>query len=138
MGVTKMSKPIKVAVLNVESQEFEIIDNFNHELENMQKVVGGYIEALTVHESDNGRELVVWLNEEGKLIGLEPNFVLAIKETGKVADIVMGNVLITAVNEKGDTAGLTDADVQTIKQIFEFGRSVVTPAGLVTKVLWFE
>ena len=44
---------------------------FDNTLEAFQKAVGGYIEAVTISPN-----LVVICNEEGRLMGLEPNVVI--------------------------------------------------------------
>ena len=44
---------------------------FENTLEAVQKAVGGYIEAVTIYPN-----LVVICNEEGWLMGLEPNVVI--------------------------------------------------------------
>ena len=64
----------------------------------LQQIVGGYIE--TVRISDNG---ILIMNEEGKLLGLEPNFYL-----GAIGDTIVGPVLI--VGENGDEFADLPAD----------------------------
>lgn len=64
-------------------------------LEKMQEMVGGYIEI--VHAFSN---VYLVCNEEGKNIGLEPNFAFN-------ADVIVGNVLFAAVNNEGDFESLT-------------------------------
>lgn len=70
-------------------------------LEEMQGFVGGYIEALPLRD---GR--VMWLNEEGKLIGLPYNAVadLMAHQLSGIAmwDDIRGNVLIASPEESGD------------------------------------
>lgn len=59
-------------------------------LEELQKIVGGYIEVLRL-----GSEQIMVLNEEGKLYGLGVNdkaTVLAV--TAGYADIIVGDVLV--------------------------------------------
>lgn len=70
-------------------------------LAEMQGFVGGYIEALPLHD---GR--VMWLNEEGKLIGLPYNAVadLMAHQLSGIGqwDDIRGNVLIATPAETGD------------------------------------
>ena len=61
-----------------------------NELGVMQQLVGGHIETLRI--SDNG---ILVMNEEGKLLGLEPNFYL-----GAIGDTIVGPVLV--VGEDGE------------------------------------
>ncbi len=60
-------KTIKVAIKRPQdnSWHFETIDNT---LKALQRIVGGYIEPITLF-----RDLVIICNEEGRLLGLEPN-----------------------------------------------------------------
>lgn len=44
---------------------------FDNTLEAFQKAVGGYIETVTIQD-----DLVLICNEEGRLLGLEPNVVI--------------------------------------------------------------
>lgn len=64
------------------------IDN---SLEAMQKLVGGYIEV--VYMFDN---VFMVCNEEGKLIGLEPNLVLG------NGDVVVGDIFFVEFDEEGE------------------------------------
>ncbi len=57
-------------------------------LEEMQRIVGGYIEVLNLND---GRLMVV--NEEGKLEGLDLN-ITATYLYGRHSDCVVGNVLV--------------------------------------------
>ena len=70
-------------------------------LEEMQKFVGGLIEALPL---SNG--LVVWLNEEGKLRDLPynaPADMMAHRLSGiAIHDHIVGNVLVASRKETGD------------------------------------
>lgn len=115
-----MSKKIRALILKADSQVITEVPNFDHSLENMQEVVGGYIEALQIQDekaTTKKRNITIWLNEEGKLNGLPPNFALA-DESGKVLDIVMGDVLITACsNETGNTLSINDKEIEYIRSV---------------------
>ena len=71
-------------------------------LKNMQKTVGGLIQA--VYPFDDPVCLVC--NDEGKLEGLPPNRVL-IDEDGMVSDIIAGTFFICGIGED-DLTGLSD------------------------------
>jgi hypothetical protein len=67
---------------------------------------GSYIELVHIPElAAQGIDLYV--NEEGKFNGCEPNFSIY---DGR--DIVMGPVFFVSSNEEGETVGLTDAQVK--------------------------
>ena len=60
-------------------------------LESLQKTVGGYIEHVNL-----GDGLVMICNEEGKLKGIEPNFVIT-SGLGYLIDEIVGPVIIAGV-----------------------------------------
>ena len=81
-----------------------------NELKVMQQLVGGHIEMLRI--SDNG---ILVMNEEGKLLGLEPNFYL-----GSIGDTIVGPVIV--VGEDGeDFASLPDDEAAEISRIMRGG-----------------
>ena len=82
-------------------------------LKMLQDLVGGYIE--TVRISDN---IVMIMNEEGKLKGLEPNFFF-----GALGDIIIGPVII-AGEDGEDFASLSDEDADYIGGILRGGFEV--------------
>ena len=59
-------------------------------LDQLQKIVGGYIQIIP---SNDGRDVV--LNEEGKLMGLEPNPRATAMVSLFPGDYLAGNVLFT-------------------------------------------
>ena len=76
---------IKV-IIKRPDEEFGHVCNISNSLENLQKTVGGYIEAVPLTD-----EIVIICNEEGKLKGLERNFFLPF-------DTVVGTVIICGVD----------------------------------------
>lgn len=81
-----------------------------NELKVMQQLVGGHIETLRI--SDNG---ILVMNEEGKLLGLEPNFYL-----GAIGDTIVGPVLV--VGKNGDEfADLPEDEADEISRIMRGG-----------------
>jgi hypothetical protein len=71
-------------------------------LEAMKEIVGGYIEVLPIGATETKAQLILTLNEEGKLLGLPVNR----KIMGK--DILVGTFFISAANMQGDNITLTD------------------------------
>ena len=61
----------------------------------LQKAVGGYIEFVHIITFD-GIRYVMLVNEEGKLIGLEPNRRLGDE------DVLVGDCYICAIDEEGN------------------------------------
>ena len=60
---------IKV-IIKRPDEEFGHVCNISNSLKNLQKTVGGYIEAVPLMTN----KTVMICNDEGKLKGLEPNF----------------------------------------------------------------
>lgn len=84
-----------------------------NELKDLQNLVGGYIETVRVADS-----AVLIMNEEGKLRGLEPNFIL-----GAIGDIIVGPVVIVGTDGE-DFCSLTSHDAEVICGILRGGFEV--------------
>jgi hypothetical protein len=103
---------IRAMVVKADSEVLTVTDHFEHSLESLQKAVGGYIEAVSVTH-----DIVMWVNEEGKLNNLTPNFNLnGIGDL--ILDVVVGDVVFTGTNGEGDTTSLTYDDVEELKKRF--------------------
>lgn len=64
------------------------------------------IECVYIPElSESGVDL--WVNEEGKLIGLKPNFMIFDGQ-----DVAVGPIFFASSDEEGETVGLTDEQVE--------------------------
>lgn len=61
-------------------------------LKRLQEIVGGYIEHITVQKG-----LVILCNEEGKILGLDPNFRI-MDGFGNLIDNVVGPVIVAGVD----------------------------------------
>lgn len=105
-----MSKMVKVLVFEpLKPPEIRYIRD---ELEDMQSIVGGYIESVYLH---NG--LAVICNEDGKLIGLPPNRPW-FDEFGRVRDILHGTFFVVRLGGFGEIIDLTDEDINFAKDFF--------------------
>jgi hypothetical protein len=81
----------------------------------LQNAVGGWVQAIDINE-----KVTMWLNEEGKMIGLPRNPIATAlwTKTFGPTDIMVGNAVITGgVDEEGETIGLTDEQVQNFQAI---------------------
>lgn len=107
-----MTKKIRVVVIEAGNPVLKVIEKFESSLEDSQAFVGGYIEAIRVNDS-----ITIWINEEGKMIELEPNFYL-VNQFNEAYDMVVGNVFICGTDEEGDNISLTDEEVEEIKERF--------------------
>ena len=105
-------------ILVVEPSKLPMVKEIDGSLESMQKIVGGYIEAI--YPFDDPIALVC--NEEGKINGLPPNRVLVDKD-GNVLDIICGTFFLCAAPPDSDEfKGLSD---EQIKRYAEKFRNVV-------------
>lgn len=101
---------IQVVVVEVgQVPEIKIIKN---DLDSLQKIVGGYIEVVTIGEDSAGNKLAIICNEEGKLQGLPPNRLI------RGFDMMVGNFLIVSYDRAGNEVSLPDHDCKVLKELF--------------------
>jgi len=86
----------------------KVVDVEKLELEDMQAMVGGYIECLALSNTVD-----LWLNEEGKLIPLKANLFLRDND-GNFTDVVCGDVFAASHDDEGGTVGLSDEDASWV------------------------
>lgn len=94
------------------------------ELEDMQELVGDYIECLHV-----GGNVDMWLNDEGKICRLPFNFILGDADTKKILDIIHGDVFFAACGDEGETIGLTDGEITWVMNKLNSGEFAVRKHG---------
>lgn len=110
---------MKVVVLSNGELNFKEITN---ELEDLQKIVGGYIEVpyLSKEFTDNGIDVII--NEEGKFIeGLKPEIAILDGETERLLDIVYGNCIFASHDEEGETTELNEEQLRIIEEELKLG-----------------
>lgn len=91
----------KILVLRGKVNEELEIDEIYNDLETLHKEVNGYIEVVMLEN-----DIMMIINEEGHLLGLEPN--IALRRNGQFIDVIVGDVIIAGLDrETGDTIGLT-------------------------------
>jgi hypothetical protein len=89
-------------------------------LEELQKIVGGYIEIPFLGHKFSCNNIDVIINEEGKLIGgLKPEIAVVNEERGNILDIVYGNCIFASHDEDGNTVGLTKEQMQIVMEELE-------------------
>ncbi len=95
--------------------EPEIVE-IKPELKELQRLVGGCIEALPAF-ADVPNNYTAYCNEEGKFEGLQPNFPLA-TTAGRIYDIVAGPVVIVGYDDESEEdVDLTDEECAQWKEI---------------------
>lgn len=72
----------------------------------IQELVGGYVEAAWRWHLPSGNTVVLFCNEEGKLLNLPPNFFLI-----ELQDWIVGRCVLIGENSKGDIVHLSQDDL---------------------------
>lgn len=127
---------MKVLVLN--NNKFETKE-INGELEELQQIVGGYIEIPFLSEVFNNNGIDVIINDEGKFIeDCKPSIAIIDGETKQILDVVHGNCIFASHNEEGETTGLTKEQMKVVMQELKMDVTLAYQDGkeYVTKLLF--
>lgn len=100
-------KEIKVVIKKV--GENPVISTIKNELSVFQEIVGGYIETFFITE-----DIVLVLNEEGKLQGLDLNFEIPLINGYK--EQIVGNVVIVS-HKDCEFTSLNDTQIEFLKSV---------------------
>jgi hypothetical protein len=107
-GSATMTKQKNIKVVIVEPRKPARLEVIVNNLTVLQKLVGGYIECI----KQEGYDIII--NEEGKLMDLEPNFGLY----GGM-DFVAGTAIFAGVNyDEGEFKSLTTEQILEILTVF--------------------
>ena len=98
-----------IKVLKVEPYKKPEVVTLKNELSSLQEAVGGLIEFVGL-DYDNSIDILC--NEEGKLIGLEPN-----RKVG--SDIIVGVFYVIKTNLEGDCCSLDDTEIEKYRELFK-------------------
>lgn len=105
---------MKVLILSGSILEEKEIKNT---LEDLQQIVGGYIEIPFLSRVFNENKINIIINDEGKFIeGLEPEIAVIKKETNTILDIVYGNCVFASHDHEGNTIELNEEQKQIVKE----------------------
>ena len=88
-------------------------DTIPHTLEAMQSMVDGYIQAIYPYEDP----VAIVCNEEGKLLGMEPNRAVRDPDTNEITDIICGTFFICGLGEE-DFCSLTEEQIAKYSKLF--------------------
>ena len=101
-------------VVVVEPKKKPMVQDIDADLDSMQKIVGGPIEAIYPFEEP----VALICNEEGKLLNLPLNRALR-DDAGKVYDIISGTFFLCAAPPDSEHfESLTDQQVKTYLECF--------------------
>lgn len=105
---------MQVIVLSNGKLEVKEIENT---LENLKKIVVGYIEIPFLGGVFNKNKINVIINEEGKFIeDLKPEIALIDSNTNKILDVVYGNCIFASHDEYGNTIGLNEEQIKVVME----------------------
>lgn len=105
---------MKVLILN--DGEFTTKEIGNN-LEDLQNIVGGYIEIPFLSQKFLEHDIDIIINEEGKFIeGMTPEIAVMKKGTNTILDLVMGNCVFASHDEEGNTISLNDKQTKIVME----------------------
>ena len=105
---------MKVLILSNGKLEEKEIKNT---LEELQKIVGGYIEIPFLSKVFVDNVIDTIINEEGKYIdGLKPEIAIVNSKTKQILDIIYGNCIFASHDVEGNTIALNDKQIEIIKE----------------------
>ena len=99
-----------------------VVMPYENELETLQSLVGGFIEALPspTYFPFSSLQVIGWCNDEGKLMGLSPT--LPVVFQGRIVDMVVGDIVVQVSNGP-DTLGFTvDELMQFLLEVISWYR----------------
>ena len=112
-------------VVVVEPKKKPMVQDISPDLESMQKIVGGSIEAVYPFADS----VALICNEEGKLLNLPLNRALRDDE-GNVYDIISGTFFVCAAPPDSDHfAGLSDQQAKTYLERFSMPEMFLNVGG---------
>lgn len=101
---------MKVVIKKV-NRELEVVE-INGELEQMQEIVGGFIERIEIPMLSE-HKIDLYINEEGKLFDLDDNVALIRNNT--LLDIIKGDFfMIGYLEDTGENCSLSDEQISFI------------------------
>lgn len=80
------------------------------DLETIQAEVGGYIEPVLIWKDLFEKQIVCFVDEEGKFKKLKPSHNI-IDQYGICLDVIFGNICFLKYSDDGDTTGLSKDEV---------------------------
>lgn len=102
-------------ILLIEPGQPAVEKEINGSLKSMQEIVGGTIQAVYPFTDP----VALICNDEGKLLGLQPNRALYSTATGSAYDVVVGTFFLCgAPAEAENFASLTDKQMKKYKRRF--------------------
>ena len=106
----------KIKVVILSDGELQVKETANT-LEELQSIVGGYIEMPFLGGIFNKHKINPIINEEGKFIKtLNPEIALIDSNTNKVLDVIYGNCIFASHDMYGETISLNDEQIKVVME----------------------
>lgn len=120
----------KILKLNADTLKFEEISIKNRKVDykEMREAVGGYIEHIVFNRELEANRIDVWCDEEGKLKNLKAS-VIVLDDNCEIVEVLAGSLVFTGKAGDGNSYGLTDEQVETIKEVLRHSVSYANPDG---------
>ena len=119
----------RINVLLVEPGKYPRIVEINDSLEEMQQLVGGYIEEYSPFDDD----VAIVCNDEGKINGLPLNRAVYDQETGELLDVIAGNFfLVSAPFEADSFQSLSPEQEMKYSKMFRYPERISMELGKIT------
>ena len=102
----------KAVIIKVSGDKEVVEFQVGKSYELLSKSVGGMIECISLTNVIGQPDM--WINEEGKIIGLEQNPMATALwfDMYGASDVILGDIIITGgADEEGETLGLSDEQV---------------------------
>lgn len=119
----------KIRTITIINKKVELNNHFNHSLEEVQRIVGGYIEMPKISRMLHENDIDIIINEEGKFIDL-PITALIVDEQMQMVDYIKGNIIFTSHDSAGNTTGLNDNQIDIIKGMLNTRGVIETDKGM--------
>lgn len=112
-GYDSMKKILKLDAKTSTLTEIEVEKVGYEEIHNG---VNGYIERYIPNKEFSDNHIDIWIDEEGKLKGLQPN-IAVLGENNEIIEMLVGDAIFTSLNEEtGESLPLTEEQIQIIER----------------------
>ena len=124
----KKTKDIPASSVMKEYVRFDLMEVDINDLDDMQKAVEGDIESWDHIPKLYENGIVLYCNDEGKLLNKFPAVIVVSKKTGnpagtKIIEQLCGNILLCGYDFEADrSVSLTESQMEIISRVFKPGR----------------
>ena len=105
------TKYISAAIVTPERPWITLGMEKGAELQIMQSIVAGRVEAACTHRAG----VVMFINDEGKLRGMQPNRAATHLYINGYTDPIVGNAVIVRIGDEGEIVDLTEEDLKWLE-----------------------